>query len=49
MTSVIGQSYMLQLHVIQSYNTKNIIKYSKIDNIIQYSNNMLVLRKVNEL
>jgi len=43
MTSVTGWSYMLKSHIIQSYNTEKVIKDSKIDNIIQYNNNMLVL------
>ena len=43
MTSVTGWSYMLKSHIIQSHNTEKVIKDSKIDNIIQYNNNMLVL------
>jgi len=36
-------SHMLLSHVTQLYDTEKIMESSKIDNIIQYNNNILVL------
>ena len=35
--------YISQSQITESYNTEKIVKDSKIDDIIQYSNNILVL------